>query len=294
VHIPHFGPPLAGGGNLVVTVHDLIMLALPDARGSALFRLYIRMAAVGLRRARLVLTDSLCSASDIHQFLHVPHDRLRIVPLAVDPSYHPVDDLSALARIRERYGLAGPFALYLGGLDRRKNVPRLIEAFRRTDLTLDLAIAGAAHSRNREAYPDLTTAAEADPRIRLIGHVAESDKPALYSAARVFVYPSLYEGFGLPPLEAMACGTPAIVSNRSSLPEVAGDAAILVDPLDLDALAAALRRLNSDEGLRAQLVTEGQRRAAAFTWRRTAGATLACYREAIDGLARPQNTLAPI
>jgi glycosyltransferase involved in cell wall biosynthesis len=282
IHVPHFGPPLFGGGNLVVTVHDLIMLAVPRLAGSPSFRLYIRLAALGARRARLVLTDSACSARDARRYLGLPEGRIRVVPLAADPSFRPVRDPSALADVRARYGLEEDFILYLGGLDWRKNVAGLIAAFRRADLPRTLAVAGAAHTRNRAMYPDLADAAAGDFRVRFIGHVADADKPALYSAAAFFVYPSLYEGFGLPPLEAMACGTPAIVSERASLPEVTGDAALRVDPEDPAALTAALCRLHADGALRAQLAAAGLARAATFSWRRTAGETLAAYREVAD------------
>jgi glycosyltransferase involved in cell wall biosynthesis len=175
--------------------------------------------------------------------------------------------------------------LYLGGLDRRKNVSALIRAFRRADVPGALAVAGRAHSGSNVMYPDLREAAAGDPRVHFIGHVSDADKPALYSAATLFVYPSLYEGFGLPPLEAMACGTPALVSDRASLPEVVGDAALAVDPLDAGALSGAIERLWADQALRRRLIAAGRRRAASFTWERTTEQTIAAYREAAGDAA---------
>ncbi len=287
-HVPHFGPPLRSPIPLVVTIHDLIPLVLPAYRGSPRVRLYTRLAGIGARRAHAVIADSEASARDIQAHLGISRERMHVVYLAADARFAPVTDATELARVRARYELPECFILYFGGFDIRKNVPRLVEAYAQLAPALrtryKFVLAGKLPEENTAFFPDVRAAAQ---RLGVLsdivtpGFISEADKPALYSAARLFVYGSQYEGFGLPPLEAMACGTPVISSRAASLPEVIGDAGMLVEPDDVQGWVTALRALLEDELRRAQLREAGLERARLFSWERTARETLAVYRSVV-------------
>ncbi len=233
---------------------------------------------LALRTARQVVAISEASRLDLLAAFPVAPDRVTTTPLAPDPQFQP-QSIAAVAALRERYALPAAFLLYLGINKPHKNLVALIQCLRpvasghRT-----LVIAGAWDTR----YPQAKATAQAlgmGERVRFLGPVPEVELPALYAAATAFVFPSRYEGFGLPVLEAMACGTPVACSNVSSLPEVAGDAALLFDPDDPAAMTQALHRLLEDASLRADLQTRGLAQAARFTWEQTAAATLRVYRK---------------
>lgn len=253
---PYWGAPWLHPCPVAVTVHDLIPLLLPAYRGGVAQRAYTALVSRTARRADLVLTDSQASRQDIVQHLHVPAGRVNAVLLAADERFQPVSDSVELARVRARYDLPDRFILYLGGFDVRKNVAGLVQAYARrarrevplllrsgtSDAIPHLLIAGKLPPADTPFTPDpRRIAAEAGvaDRVHFAGWVDEADKPALYSLASLFVFPSLYEGFGLPVAEAAACGAPVLTSNRSSLPEAA-PGAMLVDPEDVNALALAM------------------------------------------------------
>ena len=290
-HYPYFAAPLAGLRPVIVTAHDLIPMLFPQYRGSARVRLYTALVAASARRASLVITDSAASRDDVVRRLGVPEERVRVIYLAADERFRPAADPAAVDAARRRYGLPDEYLLYLGGLDYRKNVPRLLQAYalaHREGLALPLVVAGSL-PRPSALFPDLRGEVERlglSSSVVFCGPGADEDTPLLFQAATAFVYPSLYEGFGLPPLEAMACGTPVVCANSSSLPEVVGDAALTVDPTDVTGLAAALRTIARDAGLREDLRGRGLARAAQFSWRRTAEETLAAYEEASQRFAR--------
>lgn len=286
LHYPYFAAPLISPVPVVATVHDLIPMLLPAYRGSPLVRLYTRLVSVGVSRARLVVADSECTRRDILRRLNIAPERVRVIPLAANPRF--AQDTSAAEReaVRRRYSLPDRFALYVGGFDQRKNVPRLIEAFalarQRRGLPHRLVIVGERRPASR-FFPDLVEAAQrsgVQDAVVFPGHVPDEDLPALYCLADAFAYASLYEGFGLPPLEAMACGTPVVCSNSSSLPEVVGDAGLLVKPTDVEEIAEAIGQVLADAGLREELRWRGRRRAELFSWERTARATRQIYYEA--------------
>ena len=266
-------PPLTGGRALV-TVHDLTFLRVPDAADPRLAAFLTAAVPRAVARADHILADSAHTRRDLSELLHVPPDKVSVVYPGVAPRFRRVDDPAALAAVRARYGLDGPFILGLGTLEPRKNLARLIEAFAR------LAARGLPHSLVLAGgrgwlYDPIFAQVErlgVKERVRFLGYVADDDLPALYSLADAFAFPSLYEGFGLPPLEALACGTPTVVSNTSSLPEVVGDAALQVDPTDVDALAEALVRLVTDAALRGRLRAVGPPQAARFSWSAAAAA----------------------
>jgi len=210
-------------------------------------------------------------------------DRVVVVPLGVNSSFRPLDQAVAREVIQRKYGVADPFVLFVGALEPRKNVPTLLQAFDKyrqmyPRSTYRLVIVG----RQGSAWPEIQRTVEylsLTPDVVFLGHVPGEDLPLLYNAAELFAFPSMYEGFGLPVLEAMACGTPVLTTNVSSLPEVAGDAAILVDPTDGDALAMAMGQVLNDASLREGLSERGVERAQAFSWQRAAQSTLSVYEQ---------------
>jgi len=290
LHVPYLGPPLGASSPVVVTVHDLIPVVVPAHRGSLLTQAYTGLACAGVRRARLIIADSAYSKRDILDYLKIPPERIRVIHLAAESRYQPVADESELERVRQRYDLNAPFVFYVGGLERRKNVPALIDAFAEAPPPWRLVIAGEPYRGRGRLFSDLVAEArEAGiaERVRFLGRVPVEDLPALHSLAGLFVYPSLYEGFGLGPLEAMACGAPVLCSNRTSLPEVVGDAAALFDPGDPDDLPDQLVHLLKDEAARRQMARQCLARARSFSWRRTARETYAVYREALSARNAP-------
>ncbi len=286
-HVPYFAPPLFPTVPTVVTIHDLIPLILPAYRGSLLVRLYTQLVAVASRRAKAIITVSQASQRDIVHHLHVPPERVYVTYEAAGEAFQPVEDETQLAAIRQKYGLPERYLLYLGGFDQRKNVPVLLKAFAllaRRQPQVRLVIAGQVPARDSPLFPDprcLTGKLGLDDKVVFTGWVPEEDKPALLSGATAFVFPSLYEGFGLPAIEALACGTPVIASNRTSLPEVVGDGGILVEPTDAEALAEAMELLLVDEALRGEWRQKALVQAARFSWEQTAQDTLAVYRKVV-------------
>lgn len=288
--VPYWAGPLWSPCPTVVTIHDIIPVLFPAYRGGILGEAYLRLVMASARRASRVLTDSWASAEDIVGRLGVPRARVRVVHLAADPRCQPVRGPARLAEVRERYRLPPRFALYLGGFDRRKNVVGLLRAFARwmaaEAIGEDgpwLVVAGRLPPAETELFPDpVRVAGELGmgARVGFPGWVADADKPALYSLAEFFVFPSLYEGFGLPVLEAMACGAPVIASRRASLPEIVGDGGILVDPEDEEQLASAMAHLWHDGEARRAWAAKALARASEFRWEETAAQTLACLQAA--------------
>jgi glycosyltransferase involved in cell wall biosynthesis len=289
LHVPYLAAPLPGMAQMpvVVTAHDMIPWVVPGYSGPPAVRIYLRLAAASARRARLVLADSEASRRDAIKVLRMPPSRVRTVYLGMEP--HPEYSPEELREVRERHGLPGAYAFYLGGFDRRKNVPLLLRAWRAvfdkvTEEQTVLAIGGGV-PKPGGVFPDVRGEARRlglDGRVRFLGRVSEEDKPRLMAGARIFVYPSAYEGFGLDPLEAMSVGCPVVSSSGGSLREVVGEGGLLVPPGDEAALAEALLRVWSDTGLRAELAARGRKQAARFTWERTAEQTQAAYRAAMD------------
>ncbi|HET8912835.1 MAG TPA: glycosyltransferase family 1 protein [Ktedonobacteraceae bacterium] len=286
-HIPYFAPPLFMRSPTIVTIHDVIPLRLPAYQESAKVRAYLKVVSRAARQARLIITISQHAKQDIIETLKIKPDRIRVIYQAAGEEYHPITDMELRARTRAKYGVGERYIFYLGGLDQRKNVPQLVRAFaelyrRLGDPGLQLLIAGNPDKQKGPLFPDPRPVA-AD--LGMTGQIVyrfidEEDKPTLYSDASAFAFPSLYEGFGLTPLEAMACGAPVICSNRTSLPEVAGDAAISLDPMDTAAWVDAMYNVLTKPELEADLRTRSLERAKWFHWRKTAKETLAAYEEA--------------
>jgi len=284
-HVPYFASPLCPTRPTVVTVHDLIPLLLPAYQDSVAVRAYTRLVAAAARRADCVITDSLASRDDIVRHLRVPPERVHVVYLAADPSCRRVADARALQAVQRKYGLPDTYVLYLGGFDRRKNLQSLLRAYQIVRQTLGakappLVVAGRLPAAETPLFPDPRRVARGlgvEHHVLFPGWIAEDDKPALYSMALCFVFLSLYEGFGLMPLEAMSCGTPVLAANSSSLPEIVGPGGLLVGPTDVNAAAANMVDLLRDAALRQRLSHEALQHAATFDWKRTAEQTRRVY-----------------
>jgi len=262
---------------MVVQVHDLCYLAHPEWFSPARRAWYRVSVERPARRADLVLVDSQSTADDVCRLLGIPETRVVVVHLGVSKRFSPLAP-GEVEQVRKALGCPRGYFLFVGTIEPRKNLPRLARAWDRVaeETGLPLVVAGRRGWRHA-AWDDTLRALEHRPL--LTDHVTEDQLPKLMGAATVLVWPSLMEGFGLPPLEAMACGTPVITSNRSSLPEVCGDAAVLVNPEAEEELAEAMRAVAADEGWRNRLRAAGLRRAAAFTWD-------ACARKTLDALSR--------
>jgi glycosyltransferase involved in cell wall biosynthesis len=272
LHAPDFTlPPVRTGTRTVLTVHDLSFIRASETATPGLRAYLNAVVPRSVARADHVLADSEATKQDLVDLYRVPAEKVSVLYSGVEDRFSRIDDPAVLANVRSRYGLGDePYILSLGTIQPRKNYERLVEAFERLERAdIRLVIAGGKGWLDSPLYRRVE-ALKMQDRVRFIGFVDDRDLPALYSAARVFAFPSLYEGFGLPPLEAMACGVPVVVSNVSSLPEVVDDAALSIDPYDVDALAAALRCAIDDEALRGVLVDRGYRRARQFTWQAAA------------------------
>jgi glycosyltransferase involved in cell wall biosynthesis len=260
-----------------VTVHDLAFLHYPDQVTAKRYHYLKRMIRYSVGRADVVLVPSAATRTDVIEAFRFDPDRVVVTPLGVDPRFRPASE-PAIAVARKLYVLHKPFILTVGTLEPRKNLPMLVRAFAalRDQFPHDLVLAGPEGWLMDEIDRTITETGIGD-RVRRIGFVDDESLVALYSGADVVAIPSLYEGFGLPVLEAMASGAPVLTSNVSSLPEVAGDAAVLVDPATLDSVIEGLRQVLASHELRARLRAAGPAQAAQFTWERTASLTRAAY-----------------
>ncbi len=280
-HSPDFTlPPTLPGVPTVLTVHDLSFIRDPDSADERLRAYLNRVVPRSVRRADHVLADSQATRQDLIELWDTPTEKISVIYCGVDQRFKPVTDPAALAAVRAQYAIGdGPYIFSVSTLQPRKNYRRLIQAFvplatRYPDL--NLVIGGGRGWKVEEILAEPGRLGVED-RVRFPGFVADEDLPALLSAAELFAYPSLYEGFGIPILESMACGTPVIASDRSSLPEVVGEAGLMVDALDVAALSAGMERLLSEDNLRAQLVERGNRQVARFSWADAARQLLDTY-----------------
>ncbi len=283
--VPAHALPLVPGPRSVVTIHDLGFLHRPEAH-TRIQRLYYRLfTRLSAWRATHIIAISGATKRDLQRFYGTPDAKVTVVYHGVHPRFHPIDDHEAVGRTLTRYRISTPYLLFVSTVQPRKNVSRLIEAF-----------AIARHSFQDRPPPTLVLAGKRgwlsdriDRRaaelgiaqdVKFVGYVDDRDLPALLNGALAYVIPSLYEGFGMTVLEAQACGTPVLASNVSALPEVVGDAGLLVDPYDVDAIATGLVRIVNDAALRARLRERGLHRAGGWTWERTARETLAVLERA--------------
>ena len=269
---------------LAVTIHDVVPPLFPERYRSFMGRVLVHAYTSSMRKANLIFTDSECAKTDMASRFGVPAGKIVVAYLGFDPDkFHanPIGE-TRTPQILSRYGVNRPYVLHVGRGDPRKNLVRLVQAYeslitRRKDLNFQLVL-GGSQGWGSEPLVELARKPSLQGKLILTGPVPDSDLPALYRSAACFAMPSLYEGFGLPVLEAMACGTPVMISNSSSLPEVGGDAALYFDPESVDEMAAAMERLLTDSSLREQMVKKGLERARQFSWEACARTTLAALK----------------
>jgi len=285
-HSPDFVLPPLRRGKALVTIHDLTFLIHPECADPRLVSYLTRRVPRAIERASVVLADSECTKKDLVRLLGAPKGKIEVVYGGVSAAFAPVTDEGVLRRAQEEYGLDRPFILSVGRLEPRKNLGRLIEAYwllrQEADIRHRLLLVGDKGWLYDGLFAQVGKL-KLENNVIFLGFVPDDDLPALLSLADVFAYPSLYEGFGLPPLEAMACGTPVVASNTSCLPEVLGEAALFIDPTDVRPLAETLHRVLTDEELRQDMSKRGLARATQFSWSTSAQKLLAVYEEAAGG-----------
>lgn len=282
LHNPmNHGLPIKQVCKSVVTIHDVIPLVYREQYLKTFVeRTYYNLALkVAITRSSMIITDSVFSMNEIIKYLDVPIEKLRVIPLACGDEFKPVQDMNRLKMIKEKFGLRRPFVLTIGGNEPRKNVARLISIFEGISekYNLDLVVVGGnwrgiAFSREIEAANN----------VYFLGSIEQEDLVTLYSFAELFVFPSMYEGFGLPVLEAMACGAPVAASNTSSIPEVAGDAAFLFDPRDQEDMKRIILGILGSRETKEELKQKGLERAKLFTWESTLRQTMEVYKETLS------------
>jgi glycosyltransferase involved in cell wall biosynthesis len=294
-HVPYWGSPLSPGVPTVVSILDLIPLLLPEYRGGPLVRAYTGLVKAATMNAKLVLTISESSRRDIVKHLGISESRVRVTYLAAGPRYSPCRNPVEDAALCHNYSsLPQDYVLYLGGFDARKNIETLLQVYTWAQDAIGhdfpLVVAGKLPDAHKRLFRDprvIAKALEVEEVVRYIGPVAEEDKPALYRGARAFLYPTRYEGFGLPALEALACGVPVVGSNASSVPEIVGEAGMLVKPDDARSMAGALIAVVTDDELHDKLANAAQEQARKFSWEKCARETLQAYRDALDSPPGP-------
>lgn len=285
LHVQYTAPPFCRVP-VVATIHDLAFEHMPETftrRGSFQLKLTVRRTA---QRAVRIATVSEYSRQDLLRTYHLPPEKVAVTYNGVDSHFTAKTGPNETADVRQRFGISRDYLLAVGSLQPRKNLVRLIRAYAKLrtenqNFSPQLVIVGRKLWLADEIFAEVRRQTWAEDVI-LTGYASDEDLPKLYRQAAAFVYPSLFEGFGLPPVEAMACGTPVITSDVSSLPEITGEAALLVDPLDQAAIESALLEILNDQSLRARLKEQGIEQAKKFTWRAAAERTLQLYQEAFD------------
>lgn len=287
-HVPYWGAPLRSPVPLVVTVHDLTTMLVPEYRRGARAKLYNALVAASARGATHIITDSQASQAEIITHLHIPAAKITPIPLAVSPDYRPGSNSLVDTAVLQKYNLPDFYILYLGGYELHKNVSTLLLAWSYVGPALGddypLVLAGRKPDKSSETYPDYDEYIRklgVEKYVRWIGYVDEAEKPVLYRNAETFVFPSRREGFGLPVLEALACGLPVVTTTATSLPEVVGEAGFTVDPDDARSMAGAIIATIVQEDLAKELRQKAVTQAANFSWEQTAVQTLQVYEEVL-------------
>jgi glycosyltransferase involved in cell wall biosynthesis len=282
LHVPGFDAPYWKPCPTVLTVHDLIGMVFPQNLPPVSRFYWSRWLPWSMRWADRIIADSEHTRQDIIRLMSIPGEQITVIPLGVGSEFRPIDDPRLLEPTKAQCGLPDRFVLYLGTLEPRKGIDTLIHAYHKVapQVEHDLVIAGKRGWYTEPLF-ELVRELQLERRIHFTGYVPDDLLPALLNLADLFVFPSRYEGFGLPPLEAMACGVPVITSNASSLPEVVGDAGLMVPPDDSHVLSDALYQALGSQPLRDELVRKGLARARQFTWEATAQRTLEVYQELV-------------
>lgn len=286
-HIPQNGIGLCENLDCkkIATIHDLIPYIMPETVGRGYLLKFLKDVPKVIELCDSLITVSEWSKQDILKFFPIDKDKIFVTPLAADDKYKPLDKVKCKDFLSKEYTINNPFILYIGGFSPRKNVKALITAFskiyKKLDTDYNLVIVGA--TRDQAQYlSEFSNNLELASKIIFTGFVPEDHLPILYNGCDAFVYPSLYEGFGLPPLEAMNCGTPVITSNLTSIPEVVGDAGMLINPYNETELQDAIVKMLGDENLRNEFIRKGLIRAKEFSWKATAEKTLEVYKKVYE------------
>jgi glycosyltransferase involved in cell wall biosynthesis len=284
LHSPDFIPPFRANCRTVITVHDLAFLLYPQFLTQESARYYSQIDQA-VRRADHIIADSKNTRQDTLRLQGAPADKVSVVYLAANPIYRPIPLAQARRQVAEKFDLTGDFILFVSTIEPRKNLPTLLRAYRQLldayKLDVTLVVVGG-EGWLYEEIPALVKGLRLEERARFLGRIPDEELLHLYNAAGLLAHPAIYEGFGLPPLEAMSCGTPVVVSNAASLPEVVGDAGLLVDPEDVDAWAVALWRVFADDALHEELSQKALARSRFFSWERTARQTLSIYERVVQ------------
>jgi glycosyltransferase involved in cell wall biosynthesis len=280
LHSLHYTRPYRLPCASVVTFHDMTFFLFPHLHTRVKRLVFPQMMRMSARRSQALIADSESTRRDALRILHIPPEKITTVPLGIGAQFRPITDAPALEACRRRYNLPPEFILYVGTVEPRKNLPMLLRAYAGAAQAahLPLVVVGRDGWMFEQVYQQVDEL-DLKERVRFTGYMPGEDLPMVYNLAQVFVYPSLYEGFGFPPLEAMACGTPVITTAISSMQDQVGDAGWLTPPGDETALCAALDRLAQDVELRHKLTEKGLQRAAQFTWSETARRTLEVYKK---------------
>ncbi len=284
LHSPHYTMPLSCPVPSVVTYHDMIFFIHPEKHTLSKRYFFPWMMRRSSKKADIIITDSENTRQDAMRFFNIPEEKIIAVHLGYQEIFRKISDQDLLSNIRLQYKLPERFIFYAGAIEPRKNVPLLLTVFEKLvheGIPHHLVLTGGLGWSYEDVLAQIDSMQSRD-RVHRVGHVPSADLPAFYNLAEVFVYPSVYEGFGLPPLEGMACGTPVITSDISSMPEFVGDAGILVPPNDETALSRAILQVLEDDDLRKRLQELGPQRAANFTWKHTAEKTLEIYQQVLS------------
>jgi len=284
LHQPCFSAPLFYEGRVIVTCHDLISIFFPENLPLASRLFYSKWEPFSYRKASKIIAISEHTKRDIMALLKIPEEKISVIPLAASRDFRPIRSMRKLKEVREKYKTGQNYLLDVGTIEPRKNLPFLVRAYAlavREGVDSNLVITGKKGWYYQGLF-QLVEDLNLEDKVIFTGYVEEKDLPALYSGAKAFVFPSLYEGFGLPPLEAMACGTPVISSNTSSMPEVIGKAGILISPKDERLWANIIVNVLKDKALAQTLSEWGVRQAKKFSWEETARKTIEVYREVVE------------
>jgi glycosyltransferase involved in cell wall biosynthesis len=272
----------------IVTIHDLIPYIMPETVGKGYLLKFLKEMPIIIGGSDGIITVSEYSKRDILKFFPIDESKIFVTPLAADKKYTPIDKSYCKTFLKDVYNLENPFILYLGGFSERKNVASLLKAFSKVYKDLDkkynLVIVGGYKDASQYLVK-LTNELKINSHVIFTGFVPEEHLPVFYNGCDTFVYPSLYEGFGLPPLEAMNCGAPVIASNLTSIPEVVGDGGILINPYDISEISSAIGNVLSNEKLRSELSSKGLKRASEFSWQNTAQNTLKVYESVYNSVS---------
>jgi glycosyltransferase involved in cell wall biosynthesis len=286
-HVPQNGIGLPNIKNCIsiTTIHDLIPYIMPETVGKGYLKRFISQMPEIVQNSDMIITVSEFSKKDIMRIFDVPEDRIKVTHLASDSIFKPIDKTEAKRFLAENYGINDDFILYLGGFSPRKNVKSILLAFSRIykNLSKDYKVVIIGPSKDEHAFLiKFCESLNISEKVHFTGYVPNEHLPWFYNGSSVFVYPSLYEGFGLPPLEAMSCRVPVITSNVSSIPEVVGDAAVLINPFDTEEFKDALEKVLENSELSQSLAEKGYARSKEFAWDITAAKTLNVYEEAYE------------